>query len=48
MGGPLCARTADTLTGTNAGTKAARAGKDARGPKCIEVISCESRFVQLA
>ena len=44
----MCARTADTLTETNAGTKAARAGKDARGPKCLEVTSCEPRVLQLA
>lgn len=44
----MCARTADTLTGTNPGTKAARAGKDASGPKCPEAISCEPRFLQVA
>ena len=46
--GPLCARTADTLTETNAGIKAARAGEDACGPKCLVVISCEIRFLKLA
>ena len=44
----MCARTADTLTETNAGIKAARAGEDACGPKCLVVISCETRFLQVA